>query len=402
MDQSILDLGISRYERMTGLDEMERDEEGFIILKPSAERVDKKMHTLTTDITNLEAKLKKFKEEKAQTEKYKKSDDYKESVKRLSKKKQKKQKTALLEMVFNNADAPEEEEEMNPEEGGSYVDKKPRQTKKKADTTLDTTYGKRFSPVVAMLHDTIVEFDNIAAEIEGELKDARNSSKSMYRSSQIGNLISAKNSKLSAVKELASVAKTVSDLEYKKEKDRQSSEGSDTSKAISNLGAKYLRGAFDLFDDDDSDKKKKSKTKSSGKKPKTSKAYENDDDDEDEDDETGSLKKQQREDDERALAAEFAKSLMKKKSDIKFTPAERYINIEGKYSFVVACDPLDPENTWKFVAVDPKSGKELKDFKDKYKDLYPKRKNCRMRFDMQKLRVTELNSSRVYKLVLKD
>ena len=68
--------------------------------------------------------------------------------------------------------------------------------------------------------DDIFEFDKIAADIEADLNSSRNNAKTMYRSSQIGNMISAKNSKLSAVKELGSIAKVISDLEYKKEKDK--------------------------------------------------------------------------------------------------------------------------------------------------------------------------------------
>lgn len=390
MDKDILNLGIEMYENAVGLSDMERDDDGFIILKPTAKRVDERKATLTTDISSLEAKLKKFKEERTRMDKIQKTEEYKESKKKLSKKKAKKQKTSLLEMVFNNAD--HENDEDTDEEDGTYRDKKG--APKKKETTLDTTYGKRFSPVVSMLHDTIVEFDNIAAEIEEELKNARNMSKSMYRSSQIGNLISAKNSKLSAVKELASVATTVSNLEYKKEKDRQSTEGSDTSKAISNLGAKYLRGGLDIFDDMPS-KKKKDK-KSSGKK---SNKVDIDDDDDDEED--SSIKKQ-REDDQRVLAGEFAKTLTNHKNDIKLTPHERYIKMEGKYAFMVVADPLDPDNTWKFIAVDPKTGKEIKGFKDDYPGLLPKKKNCRMTFDLAKMKCTDRNSARSYKVIFKD
>lgn len=404
MNKDILDLGKAQYEHVVGLDEMERDSDGFILLKPSAKRADEKKATLTTDISNLEAKLKQFKAEREKINKYQKSDDYKESKKRLSKKKAKKQRENLLEMVFNNADhANDDDEDLEDDEDGTYRDKKQKAPRKKNETTLETTYGKRFSPVVAMLHEAIVEFDNIAISIENELADTRNSAKSMYRSTQLGNLISAKNSKLSAVKELASVAKTVSDLEYKKEKDKQAQEGADSTKAISAIGAKFLRGGLDALDSGSSKGKKKKDDKSSSKKSSGSKLKYNYDEDDD-DEETGSIKSAQRRDvtDQRELAAKFAESLSFRKDDIKLSPHERFISMEGKYNIIVSCDPTDPDDTWKFVAVDSKTGKEIKGFKDDYPGLLPKKRNCKMVFDLSKNKATDKNSSRTYKLVYKD
>ena len=400
MNQDILDLGYSQYEHAVGLDEMERDKNGFIILKPTAKHVDDKKAALTTDISSLEMKLKKFREQNAKLEKYQKSDDYKESKKKMSKKKAKKKKETLLEMVFNNADHMDDEDEIDEEDDENYRDsKKSKKPDKKKETTLDTTYGKRFSPVVAMLHDTIVEFDNIATDIENELKESKGMSKSMYRSSQISNLISAKNSKLSAVKELASVATTVSNLEYKKDKDRQQAEGSDSSRAISALGAKYLRGGIDLLDDTDKRGKKKKKGKDKEHLVPKKKKYSYDDDDDD-DEEDSSIKKQH-EQEQRELASEFAKELINKKKDIKLSPHERYASMEGSYTIVVVADPIDPDNDWKFLAVD-KKGKEIKNFKDDYPGLLPRKKNCRMTFDMNRLKAYDKNSARTYKLILKD
>ena len=403
MNKDILDLGKSQYDHVYGLDEMDRDADGFIILKPSATRADEKKASLTTDITNLEAKLKQFKAEREKINKYQKSDDYKDSKKRLSKKKAKKQRDTLLEMVFNNADHASDDDEEADDEDGTYREKKQKAPRKKNETTLETTYGKRFSPVVAMLHEAIVEFDNIAVSIENELNDTRNSSKSMYRSTQLGNLISAKNSKLSAVKELAAVAKTVSDLEYKKEKDKQAQEGADSTKAISAIGAKFLRGGLDELDSKSPKGKKKKDDKGSSKKTGGKLKYSYSDDDED-DDETGSIKSSAKRDvtDQRELAAKFAESLSFRKDDIKLTPHERFIAMEGKYNIIVSCDPTDPDDTWKFVAVDSKTGKEIKDFKDDYPGLLPKKKNCKMVFDLSKNKATDKNSSRTYKLVYKD
>lgn len=387
MLQDILDLGRAQYDHAMGMDEVERDEDGFLILRPSAARVDQRMSDLTTNISSLEEKLKKYRDEQAKAKAYTKSDEYRQSKKRLSKKKKKKQRTTLLEMVFNNADARENEtdEDLDSDEDGEYREsRKSRARNKKPANTLSSTYGQRFSPVVSMLYDTIDKFDTIASDLEDEL--SRNNSKSMYRTAQIGNLISATNSKLSAVKELASVAKTVSDLEYKKEKDKKAEQEGDNTKLVSSFASKYLRGNFD----DTETKRRKKK----GKQGKNSV----DDDDDEPDDEI----KKQRNENQRQLASELAKRLGARKDEIHLSDHERFIGMEGKYNIVVVADSMDPDNDWKFIAVDPKTGKELKDFRDKYKGLLPKRKNCRMTFDLARLKAYDKNSARTYKLILKN
>ena len=148
INEELLDLGRAKYRSVVGLDDMPRDKEGFIVLKPTAARVDQKMTTLTADIGSLEAKLKKYKAEREKTEKYTKTEDYKESKKQMSKKKQKKKRESLLLSVFNNADAlkdEDEEEEFDEEEGSGYIEKKKKGSSKKSNvSTLETTYGKRF------------------------------------------------------------------------------------------------------------------------------------------------------------------------------------------------------------------------------------------------------------------
>ncbi len=413
MVTELYELGKSKYEHATGLDEMERDKKGFIILKPSAKHIDRKSEALTTDIGLLEMKLKQFKDEKAKTEAYKKTEDYKRSAKNLSKKKKKKQKETLINMIFNNADNAEEEidEEALKEQGGSYVDKKGKKKapSKKVENTLDTTYGMRFSPIVAMIQDTIFQFDKIANDIEEELKKSGSQAKTMYKSSQTSNLISATNNKFQAVKELATIAKTVSDLEYKQKKDKQSEEGSDNTKAIASLGAKFLRGGL-LDDDDDDDysyssgkKGKKDKGKKSDKKRRFS--LDDDSDDDDEEDsirEIGSSKKRDKDKDNKELAEAFASRLLKEKDNIKLTPHEKFIRMEGKYKIYIACDPSDPDKDWKFIAINPDSGKEIKNFKDDYPGLIPRKKDCRIVFDLTKNRAVDKISAKSYPLMYFD
>ena len=399
MDQAKLEASIAKYNSMVGLDDYPRDENGFMHLRWSAEKTDSQLDSLTTDISSLEAKLKKFKEEKAEKEKYKKSDDYKESKKSMSKKKAKKKKESLLAMVFNDADSVKAEREADEEEdGGKMVDKpKKKGSKKSTDTktTLDTTYGTRYSPMVEMYYDMINELDAISKELEAELetmKGARHQTR--YKSDQMGNLLSAKKSKADMIKEVVNIANKVSDLEYKKEKDKKDAEIGDVSREVSNLGAKYLRGSFDIFDMGDSKKKKKKdKEDKKGKK----KDYD------DEDDDIGSIKKLKDVDsaDDKELAVAFTKALEKNKDKINFTPAERYVNMDGRYDVVVVADPLDIENTAKFVAVD-KKGKEIKDFKKDYPGLLPRMKGTRMKYDLNRMKATDLNSGRSFKLIMKE
>lgn len=420
MDQAVYELGREQYRIATGYADMDRDEDGFVILKPTASRVDARKAELTTSIDDLESKLRAFRAEKAEVTRYQKTDEYKESKKKGRSKKEKKARASLLNMVFNNADALAEEEESEDEEG--YRDG--RKPAKKRETTLDTTYGKRFSPVVSMLHDTISDFDAIAKAIEEEINSNRGSARNMYRSQQIANLISAKNSKLSAVRELGSIAKTVSDLEYKRDKEKKGGE-TDTTRLISSLGAKYLRGDFDIDDDRGSKggkkgKKGKDKDKGDSSFKKATKGLKRDDDDDD-DGEVGSIerpgsspnvmasgrdKKKKGDkscaDRDEDIAKAFAEEIKSRKGEFSFSPHEMNLKVEGKYIFVVACDPMDPEHTWKYVAVDPKTGKAIKDFKEKYKELYPKKRNARMRFDIAKKKCSDLNTGRSYKLIFSD
>ena len=88
---------------------------------------------------------------------------------------------------------------------------------------------------------------------------------------------------------------------------------------------------------------------------------------------------------------------MSRKGEYRFTSHERHLEVEGKYQFVVAVDPLN-EKDWRFLAVD-KKGNPIDGFEDEYKDLYPKRKACRMRFDIDKKKCTDLNSGKTYRLV---
>ena len=416
MEQSVYDLGTSSYDDAVGWSSMKRDDNGFIRLTPTASHVDRQVEQFTTDIKSLESKLKEYREKKVAAVKYQGTDEYKESRKQEKKsKKDKKRRNTLLEMVFNKTldeEAKEDDDEDNDEE--NYRDSKKKKTDRKKNTTLETTYGKRYSPIVSMLYDSIADFDKIAADIQAELDSPQLRSKNMYRSTQIGNLLTAKDKRLSAIKELSAVATTLSNLEYKREKDKKAEEGSDTTKAISNLGAKFLRGGFD-YDGDSSDsssgKKSKKKDKKKDKKDKGSrdsfgKPRIIDPDDDDDYDQPGTVKrgpsKEHRESDDRELAAEFAKMLEKRKDEFHFSPHERFMNMEGKYNIVVVGDSLDMEDTWKFIAIDPKSGKEIKGFKDDYPGLLPKKKQCRMNFDLNRLKAYDKNSGKTYKIYLSD
>lgn len=402
LNQDILDFGAIKYAQASGWNELDRDEDGFVILHPTAARVDAKMSSLTTNIDSLEAKLRKYREEKAKTAKLAKAPEYKESKKQASKKKLKKKRETLLQMVFNDTDNAESEEEETDEDGSGYREKRKGRSRKPTQTTLDTTYGQRYSPVVTMLYDTIQEFDEIAAGINQELSDTRTTARTVYRASQIGNLISAKNSKLSAIKELASVANKLSDLEYKRDHDRKNEEG-DVSKEVAAVAAKYLRGGFDISSGSKKKGKKKDQGKDSGKVKSGQKCVIEDDDEEDI---YGTIKKESGSskasaDSQKALAGEFAKALVANKDKLHFTPWEKNIQIEGTYHVMVLVDPLNLED-WKFIAIDNNSGKEIHDFKDKYKGVLPKKSKCRPHFDLNKMRMTDRNSNKTYKLMFKN
>ena len=177
-------------------------------------------------------------------------------------------------------------------------------------------------------------------------------------------------------------------------------EGSNSNKAVASIAAKYLSGSLDELES--SGGKKKKKDKKGKRTPLGINRVVTDDDDE----EYGSISKNGKDHDEgplddagkRALSKEFAASLVKHKNDIKFTPWEKNIGIEGTYNVIVVVDPTDLDS-WRFAAIDAKSGKEISDFKDKYKDLLPKKKKCRMSIDLSKMRALDRASAKTYKLV---
>ena len=395
MDKDMLDVGHAQYLQALGYDDVERDADGFIILRPTADTVDERVETLTTNIDTLEEKLKALRKSKSEAVAYQKTDEYKADKKKSKGKKKKKERERLINMVFNNADQQNAELEAEEEEKAKTAEKEGKKPSKKksADTTLDTTFGKRFSPVVSMLYDSIQDFDQIAEEIRTELDSTQGRTKGMYRSSQMSNLLSAKKNKFDAIKYLGDLSKSISDLEMKKEKEKKAEEGSDNTKALSNLAAKYLRGSYDA-DTEKKKKKGKSDKRSSFEKTAKSMGYDPDDDDE-----PKRKKDLGRDEKDQALAKEFAKALEGRSDEFSFTPYEKHLDMEGKYTFVVVCDPLDPEHTWDFMAIDPKSGKELNGFRKEYKDLMPRKKSCRMRFDINKKKATDMNSSRTYKMI---
>ena len=390
--------------------ELDYDKNGFIVLQHVSELPTKTDTDLVTDLSALEKRLDMYREKnEASHEKEKSSEktdcfpDPFSKPPKIGKKSRKK----LLKSIFNNADKIEAAENAEKDELEEPEVKK---------DTLDTTYGLRYAPMVSMIHGIINEYDQLADDISNDLANRPNM-KTMYRSSQIANLISVKNSKLSAIKELTSIAKQITDLEYKKDKDSKVGE-QDEDKAILTLTARYLRGSLD--DDNDmssgpskkpSKKGKKSKKsssdsddridssdafQSSGKKSKevrgyvsTSKVAKMAEDLEDETDT-----------DDSALANALGKALLKHKDELEFTPYEKHINIEGKYTLAVLADADKPSSNWKFIAID-NNGKEIKGFKDKYGDLVPKKSDCRMSFNVSKMRVVDKNTSITYKLYLK-
>ena len=74
MDSTVYDLSRARWLKAVGYDELEKDDDGFVVLKPTADRVDHRINSLTTNISDLESKLKQFRAEKAAAQQYTKTD----------------------------------------------------------------------------------------------------------------------------------------------------------------------------------------------------------------------------------------------------------------------------------------------------------------------------------------
>lgn len=392
------------------MNQVDHDENGFIVLYHNSELPVNSNTDLVTDLSALEQRLDAYREKaEAKREQARPEESFNDENKpKKEKKLDKKSKKKLLKSIFNNADNLQAAKEANSENSD--------EEEKVEETTLETTYGKRYAPLVTMVYDLIGEYDDIADDIKNDLA-TRPNMKTMYRSSQISNLLTAKNSKFAAIKELTSIAKQITDLEYKKEKDNKSDDVSDE-KAIIGLTARYLRGSLDDSSYDDVDDAPKSSSKKDKKKKKnkvSSVAPSIPDSSESREPKKKDIKgyistakvekmagdlKDEEEADDSELANALGKALMKHKDELSFTAYEKHINMEGKYTLAVLADADKPSSNWKFIAID-NDGKEIKGFKDKYGDLVPKKSECHMSFNVAKMRVVDKNTSITYKLYLK-
>ena len=412
IDKEVLDMARQKYKDMVKnkvyVDGEERNERGFIVLRPTVEHIQERRSSLTTSLDQLETKLSKLMSDKKHYDDIAESDEFKKAAKKKQKKKKKKAKASLLASIFNNADnlAKEEEEEKEEEEAETKSEKKSKEDKpkKKKTDTLDSTYGKRFAPIVSYLQDAISEFDSLADDIEEELK-TKGTTRGVYRSSQMANLISAKNSKLSAVKELTTVARLVSDLELKKAKEDNAKNDS-TETMVARFGSRYLSGSFDDLDDYGEKVKKGSKGKKAKKKKYNFMAMTDEEreafDDEDYDDDDSGKKNKGKIPEQKELAKKFAEKMIARKDEIKLTPQEKNIRMEGKYEIVVVIDDImNPAKAWKFTAVD-KKGREIDGFRKDYKELLPNKRTARMVFDISKMKATNKATNLKYRIVVKD
>lgn len=403
VNESAAALAKKEYERLieSDLEDVKRDKNGFLILEHSADMVDRQSESLTSSIESLEDKLRKYKEEKKRYDEIKKTPEYKEEVsKKKSRKKRKKERQNLLEMIFDNTDELRASIDENMEEDDEENYKDSTKTKRaaakanKKTNTLDSTYGTRYAPIISTYYDMMNDIDDTIDDIKSELKTRQGSQRGVYRSSQTGNMISAINVKFSVAKQIETVANKITDMEYKKSKDQKGDE-SDTTRSLTLLGAQYLRGSY-RGDTGPAKKKKPEPSKKDDKQKKKKK-----DSDEDDMIESIHIKEGGPSKSDREQAADFAKMLLSHRKDIQLDPHEYHINMEGKYKFIVVADSKNPGDTWEFVAVDPETNKKIKGFKENYKDLYPKRKLCRMSFDMEKMKATDKNSNKSYQLILK-
>lgn len=261
---------------------------------------------------------------------------------------------------------------------------------KNLPNTLDTQMGIRFAPLAQYLSNAIEDFGKIASTIEEDLESNMAKTRPVYKAQQTSNLISAKGNQLKAMNDLISLASKITDLEMKKAKASQDEdEGSD--KAVHTFGLKLLKGSFD---DDPEISKRKSKDKERKKSIK-----DDDDDDFYEPFNNKGNKKRKKIDSDLELAKVLADKA--KKGGIKFSPHERHIKMEGKYKFIVRGSLKNYEEDWKYVAVNPKTGKVIKDFKTDYPGLMPKKNDSKMTFDLGKMRAFDKSIHESFDLVLK-
>lgn len=224
-------------------------------------------------------------------------------------------------------------------------------------------FEKKFEEPLALIRENLIDMSEALGDLNDMIKETKES-RSRSKHIMLKDLISAKvnlfNARASSARSIADIQRSRIDLELKKTKDKAAG-GDEKTKNIALMNKFFPQllasGAFNTKgkskDDDDNDKdSKKDKKKKNKLKNRT---------------------------EEESFEKRVTKLL--KDGDIEMSPHELAIDMEGKYK--VAIMKSFKNGDWAVVAVD-NNGKILRDFKDKYPGLLPKRKELDLKWDDEK------------------
>jgi len=253
--------------------------------------------------------------------------------------------------------------------GISYKDKAKKaelseeEIEKRKEEKEQKEFDKKFEEPLALIRENLIDMSGALTDLNDMIQETKES-RSRSKHIMLKDLISAKvnlfNARASSARSIAEIQKSRIDLEMKKVKEKGTA-GDERTKNIAMMNKFFPQllasGAFNSKkskdDDDDKDKKDKKKGKDKFK-----------------------LKDKGQED-------SFNKHVSKliKNGDIELSPHELAIDMEGK--FKPAIMKSFKTGDFQVVALD-NNGKIIRDFKDKYPGLLPKKKELNLKWDDEK------------------
>lgn len=239
--------------------------------------------------------------------------------------------------------------------------------KKKKEEAEKREFEKKFDEPLTLLRQTVVEYDKTLDEVNNLFGETKNSH-ARNRNVLLKDLLSSKatllSGRVSAANAMSGIQKVKLE-QYDKQRKSEAQKGDERNQNINLLARAFPQliaggSKFNVKSSDDDDDDKKDKKKDKGK-------------------DDGKKKKRKSNDYEEQFMSR-AKSLINS-GELEFTPHEASIEMEGKYR--VAVKKSFKTEDWIFIALD-NNGMEIRDFKEKYPGLLPKKKNHELRFDDDK------------------
>jgi len=225
---------------------------------------------------------------------------------------------------------------------------------KKREEKDKKIFEKKFEEPLTLMRQTIIDVDKTLQDIDKLIEETKES-RARNRAIMLKDLFSTKsalfNNRSMNARAMGDLQKIRIELELKKQK--ESGESNEKNKNI----ALITRAFPQLMNNSGKNKFSDSDKKDNDKKDKKKKKY--------------------REDNDEERFLNRASKLIRDE-DIELSPHEASIEMEGKYK--IAIKKSFKTGDWQFVALD-NHGSEIRNFKDKYPGLLPKRKNVDLRFD---------------------